>query len=246
MGRRSLRCWHQAHLACMPSLRRRTHHLPRPCLQPPPCCACWRAGWPPGTPPPPGPTTCPAAATWWEGRLPPRLKRALSRCCSRCRTHVDAHTPAALPQPCSLVRCTRHPAPQVMQCAVESRVVEEGSGCVVTRCSKLVLVDLAGSERQKAADTEGDRLREAQAINLSLLALTKVQRSRVANSTEALTPAHSHPPAHPPAPAPACPLPGHQQADGGGRGRRRRARPLPRVQAHAAAAREPGRQLAHG
>lgn len=61
-----------------------------------------------------------------------------------------------------------------MQCAVESKVVEEGTACVVTRRSKLVLVDLAGSERQKAADTEGDRLREAQAINLSLFTLGQV------------------------------------------------------------------------
>jgi len=33
---------------------------------------------------------------------------------------------------------------------------------VVTRRSRLSLVDLAGSERQKAAETEGDRLKEAQ------------------------------------------------------------------------------------
>lgn len=48
-----------------------------------------------------------------------------------------------------------------MQVSVECRIVEEGTG-VVTRRSRLSLVDLAGSERQKAAETEGDRLKEAQ------------------------------------------------------------------------------------
>lgn len=57
--------------------------------------------------------------------------------------------------------CLPHPHPQVMQVSVECRTVEEGTG-VVTRRSRLSLVDLAGSERQKAAETEGDRLKEAQ------------------------------------------------------------------------------------
>lgn len=48
-----------------------------------------------------------------------------------------------------------------MQVSVECRIVEEGTG-VVMRRSRLSLVDLAGSERQKAAETEGDRLKEAQ------------------------------------------------------------------------------------
>ena len=61
----------------------------------------------------------------------------------------------------------------VMQCSVEYRVVEEGTG-VVSRRAKLSLVDLAGSERQKAADTEGDRLKEATAINKSLFTLGQV------------------------------------------------------------------------
>lgn len=61
----------------------------------------------------------------------------------------------------------------VMQCSIESRCVEEGTG-VVRRRSMLSLVDLAGSERQKAADTEGDRLKEAQAINKSLFCLGQV------------------------------------------------------------------------
>lgn len=51
--------------------------------------------------------------------------------------------------------------------------MEEGTG-VVSRRSKLSLVDLAGSERQKVAETEGDRLREAQAINKSLFTLGQV------------------------------------------------------------------------
>ena len=66
---------------------------------------------------------------------------------------------------------------QVMQVAVECRSVEEGTG-VVTRRSRLSLVDLAGSERQKAAETEGDRLKEAQAINKSLFTLGQVRGGR--------------------------------------------------------------------
>ena len=61
----------------------------------------------------------------------------------------------------------------VMTCALEACIVEEGAG-VVRRRSRLSLVDLAGSERQKVADTEGDRLREAQAINKSLFTLGQV------------------------------------------------------------------------
>jgi hypothetical protein len=58
----------------------------------------------------------------------------------------------------------------VMTCSLEACIVEEGAG-VVRRRSKLSLVDLAGSERQKSADTEGERLKEAQAINKSLFTL---------------------------------------------------------------------------
>ncbi|EFN54214.1 hypothetical protein CHLNCDRAFT_10962, partial [Chlorella variabilis] len=61
----------------------------------------------------------------------------------------------------------------VMTCSLEMRIVEEGAG-VVRRRSRLSLVDLAGSERQKAADTQGDRLKEAQAINKSLFTLGQV------------------------------------------------------------------------
>lgn len=45
---------------------------------------------------------------------------------------------------------------------------------MVCRRSKLSLVDLAGSERQKVSDTEGERLKEAQAINKSLFTLAQV------------------------------------------------------------------------
>jgi hypothetical protein len=65
------------------------------------------------------------------------------------------------------------PPVQVMTCSIEARVVEEGAG-VVRRRSKLSLVDLAGSERQKVSDTEGERLKEAQAINKSLFTLAQV------------------------------------------------------------------------
>lgn len=65
----------------------------------------------------------------------------------------------------------------LLQCRIESQSVEEGTG-VVRRRSMLSLVDLAGSERQKAAETEGDRLREAQAINKSLFTLGQVGRQR--------------------------------------------------------------------
>ncbi|KAL4429576.1 hypothetical protein ABPG77_008625 [Micractinium sp. CCAP 211/92] len=61
----------------------------------------------------------------------------------------------------------------LLQCRIESQSVEEGTG-VVRRRSMLSLVDLAGSERQKAAETEGDRLKEAQAINKSLFTLGQV------------------------------------------------------------------------
>ena len=51
----------------------------------------------------------------------------------------------------------------VFTCLVESRTLEDGASTI--RRSQLNLVDLAGSERQKAAETEGDRLKEGAAIN---------------------------------------------------------------------------------
>lgn len=68
-----------------------------------------------------------------------------------------------------------------MTCSLEMRIVEEGAG-VVRRRSRLSLVDLAGSERQKAADTQGDRLKEAQAINKSLFTLGQVGRCQLSNT----------------------------------------------------------------
>lgn len=45
-----------------------------------------------------------------------------------------------------------------------------------TKQSNINLVDLAGSERQKSSGSEGDRLREGTAINLSLTTLGNVIR----------------------------------------------------------------------
>lgn len=57
----------------------------------------------------------------------------------------------------------------VFTCKLTSRV-EEG-GDVRIRSARLHLVDLAGSERQKHTNAQGERLREATAINKSLSAL---------------------------------------------------------------------------
>lgn len=52
--------------------------------------------------------------------------------------------------------------------------VDDGTGKPKIRAGKLHLVDLAGSERQSKTHAEGDRLKEAQKINLSLSALGNV------------------------------------------------------------------------
>lgn len=57
----------------------------------------------------------------------------------------------------------------VFTCRIESRVEEDGD--VRLRAARLHLVDLAGSERQKRTQAQGERLREATAINKSLSAL---------------------------------------------------------------------------
>jgi regulator of replication initiation timing len=59
----------------------------------------------------------------------------------------------------------------VLTLTVESRTCKEGEAGAVVRTARLNLVDLAGSERSAQAETEGARLREAAAINRSLLAL---------------------------------------------------------------------------
>ena len=83
-----------------------------------------------------------------------------------------------------------------MTCSIEARVVEEGAG-VVRRRSRLSLVDLAGSERQKVSDTEGERLKEAQAINLSLFHLIRVVQI-LNEHTAASTRSKAAPPPHVP------------------------------------------------
>ena len=60
---------------------------------------------------------------------------------------------------------------------------EEVQGKMMLRAGKLNLVDLAGSERQKKTGAEGDRLKEAIKINLSLSALGNVISSLVDKST---------------------------------------------------------------
>lgn len=52
-------------------------------------------------------------------------------------------------------------------------------GITKLKLGRLHLVDLAGSERQKNTKTEGDRLKEANAINVSLLTLGRVINSLV-------------------------------------------------------------------
>jgi hypothetical protein len=54
-----------------------------------------------------------------------------------------------------------------------------------TRVSKINLVDLAGSERVKKSGAQGQNLKEAATINLSLSTLKKVIETLVANSKEA-------------------------------------------------------------
>jgi kinesin family protein 15 len=49
-------------------------------------------------------------------------------------------------------------------------------GLTKIKTSRLNLVDLAGSERQKAAQTEGQALKEASQINKSLSAIGNVRR----------------------------------------------------------------------
>eukprot|EP00493_Phyllostaurus_siculus_P022632 UN22966 len=51
---------------------------------------------------------------------------------------------------------------------------DEIDGETIYKVGKLNLVDLAGSERQKKTAAEGERLKEAQAINLALSALGNV------------------------------------------------------------------------
>jgi hypothetical protein len=55
---------------------------------------------------------------------------------------------------------------------IETSVVKDGQQKI--RAGKLNLVDLAGSERQSKTHAQGDRLKEAQKINLSLSALGNV------------------------------------------------------------------------
>eukprot|EP00884_Botryococcus_braunii_P012454 jgi/Botrbrau1/21209/Bobra.39_2s0010.1 len=66
----------------------------------------------------------------------------------------------------------------LLRCTVESKCTEDGMTSI--RTARLDLVDLAGSERQKMTESEGERLREATSINLSLSALGLVIRKLVA------------------------------------------------------------------
>ncbi|EFN57204.1 hypothetical protein CHLNCDRAFT_10198, partial [Chlorella variabilis] len=66
----------------------------------------------------------------------------------------------------------------VFTCKLQSKTVDQ-YGTSHIRCSRLHLVDLAGSERQKASGAQGERLKEATAINKSLSALGNVIMSLV-------------------------------------------------------------------
>lgn len=57
---------------------------------------------------------------------------------------------------------------------IDSSVENSMDGKQHTRVGKLNLVDLAGSERQSKTGAEGERLKEATKINLSLSALGNV------------------------------------------------------------------------
>ncbi|KAL4447507.1 hypothetical protein ABPG75_004726 [Micractinium tetrahymenae] len=61
----------------------------------------------------------------------------------------------------------------VFTCWLQSKTVD-ASGSPTTRRARLHLVDLAGSERQKASGAQGERLKEATAINSSLSVLGNV------------------------------------------------------------------------
>ncbi len=58
--------------------------------------------------------------------------------------------------------------------SIELRQLSHVGGRTGVRSSVIYLVDLAGSERQRKAQSEGIRLKEAGAINVSLLALGSV------------------------------------------------------------------------
>ena len=66
---------------------------------------------------------------------------------------------------------------------IQSRTTDPNTGMTDVRDSRFNLVDLAGSERQSLAQTSGTRLREAGAINKSLLALANVMNGLVAAGT---------------------------------------------------------------
>ncbi len=85
----------------------------------------------------------------------------------------------------------------VFTCKITTRV-EEGDD-VRIKSARLHLVDLAGSERQKHTNAEGQRLKEATAINKSLSALGLVikklsERQTVKQSTNGGTAAQQHVP----------------------------------------------------
>ncbi|PRW34071.1 phragmoplast orienting kinesin 2 [Chlorella sorokiniana] len=66
----------------------------------------------------------------------------------------------------------------VFTCKLQSKTLDQ-FGTSHVRTSRLHLVDLAGSERQKASGAQGERLKEATAINKSLSALGNVIMSLV-------------------------------------------------------------------
>jgi hypothetical protein len=53
---------------------------------------------------------------------------------------------------------------------------DDGNGDAKIRAGKLNLVDLAGSERQSKTEATGDRLKEAQKINLSLSVIYNITK----------------------------------------------------------------------
>jgi len=73
---------------------------------------------------------------------------------------------------------------------IETSTMVAGSSDQHIKAGKLNLVDLAGSERQSKTEATGDRLKEAQKINLSLSALGNVISALVVASTKGRNEVH--------------------------------------------------------
>eukprot|EP01062_Namystynia_karyoxenos_P046508 TRINITY_DN3488_c0_g1_i2.p1 TRINITY_DN3488_c0_g1~~TRINITY_DN3488_c0_g1_i2.p1 ORF type:complete len:1506 (+),score=626.38 TRINITY_DN3488_c0_g1_i2:91-4518(+) len=76
----------------------------------------------------------------------------------------------------------------VCELTLTSSKFDRATGDLSETVSRICLVDLAGSERQRAAGTQGDRLREGATINKSLLTLGNVIEALASNSEKSRAP----------------------------------------------------------